>query len=355
MKIARKSGYSPKRKRPKRQRKPGRAIPPFEIKGRSGFDPTSWNGVIPILKRGRYVLDDRSVIGDAPKNFIWIAHSALAASRPHEYQAWPAYIAKLGHKAYPAESVTEQLMTRVGQVLRLNIADSRLMICAGQLRFMSRFFLQGEDVFSHGAQIVGGYLADDKFVEGVTAEHAEKEVFTFDVICTAIRTIFPQHHSDLLRDLVRMVGFDALVGNKDRHLYNWGVITEPTGALAPRFAPIYDTARGLFWNSTEEDLVKFMEKQSMAGYVRRSRPLIGWHKWNAAKGDLTHFDLVGSIAASDIGYWRLLEDLGKVANESVDTCEGMIDAEFGEVLSRTRRELIKRCLRLRFETYSKVF
>jgi len=298
------------------------------------------------------VLDPREVGGEAPKDFIWVRRPGAKRAQT-DHRTWPAYIAKVGHKMYPSESITEQIFTRIGQIWRLDIADSELMVCAQQIRFLSRYFLRPGEILNHGAEILGGYLADRDFVEGVSVQRAERELFTFQVFRTAIEASFPDHHEDLIRGFVRMLGFDALVGNQDRHFNNWGVITHTTGLGVPRFAPIYDTARGLFWNDTESSLVKYKDPQSLEAYVRRSKPLIGWDGWN--KSELTQFQLVECLGGLDMRYWRLLEELGKQATASVSACEGMIDAEFGDLLSDMRRDLIKRCLRVRVDTFAKIF
>ena len=73
--------------------------------------------------------------GDAPKDFLRIyQYGQGRRSRPSR---WPAWIAKVGHKYYPNESVTEHLLTRIGQFLGLKVADSQLMWFGGQLRFFA--------------------------------------------------------------------------------------------------------------------------------------------------------------------------------------------------------------------------
>jgi hypothetical protein len=333
----------------------GRTLEPVKIKRLTGFEPRSWPSSVPRLRAGRYLVDERPVGGDAPKDFIWIYRCQKGGVRLESWRTWPAYIAKVGHQFYPAESITEQLITRIGQICGLQIADSRLMLCAGQVRFLSRYFLRGGEILNHGAEILGGYLSDKEFVDGVAVERAEKDLFTFQVFCTALKVRFPGSDNDIIRGFVRMIGFDALIGNQDRHFYNWGVITHPTGASAPRFAPIYDTARGLFWNTPESGLGKYFQDQSLIPYIRRAKPQIGWDGWDSNGGEISHFDLVGSVAAHDMRYWRWLEELGKSAWNSLAACEGMIDAEFGDLLSEDRRELIKRCLRIRFDEFTKIF
>jgi HipA-like protein len=352
MRKHRKPLFAPRHSGAKRSSR-GRPLNPVVIKRWTGHEPDAWP--VPALRSGRFYVDERQVGGDAPKDFIWVYSTRRGGVCPRDWRKWPAFIAKVGHQFYPAESVTEQLITRIGQILGLQIADSRLMICAQQIRFMSRYFLSDEEILNHGAEILEGYLADKDFVGGVAAVKAEKSLFTFQVFCTAICAGFPNDHAEILQGFVRMIGFDALVGNQDRHFYNWGVITHPTGAARPRFAPIYDTARGLFWNTTEEGLARFSQAESLTAYIRNSRPEIGWDGWKESNSELRHFDLVDRVAASDKGYWRLLEDLGRTAMASLAECEGMIDAEFDDLLSAARRGLIKRCLRVRFQKYSEVF
>lgn len=99
-----------------------------------------WRSVVAPLRRGRYSVEDleaRSIHGDAPKNFIRIK-DYIPGKSSRRTRNWAGYIAKVGYKNYPNESITEQLLTRVGQLAGLNIADSMLRIVAGQVRFLSK-------------------------------------------------------------------------------------------------------------------------------------------------------------------------------------------------------------------------
>lgn len=345
----RKPTFSRQPKKGSARRENVRAV---QIRRFTGFDPFGARSAVPVLKVGRYHVEPVYPGGMAPKDFVRVSPRAKHGKGIGDWRTWPAFIAKVGHQYYPAESLTEHLMTRVGQICGLVMADSRLMICAGQLRFLSRYFRDDTDILNHGAEILAGHLADVAFVKNVADQRVEKELLTFQDFCSAIRAQFPEDHRDILREFVRMIGFDALVGNQDRHFYNWGVLTHQAGQSRPRFAPIYDSARGLFWNTTEQGLVRLSKPEKLQEYVDGSTPEIGWE----GKGrDLNHFGLIERIAGHDTEFWQLLEDLGHEAAARVDTCEGMLDAEFGGLMSPARIDLIKRCLRLRFETYGKIF
>lgn len=90
---------------------------------------------------------------------------------------------------------------------------------------------------------------------------------------------------------------DALIGNNDRHFYNWGIITNISGKEKPIFSPIYDTARGLFWNEHEDKLKRILQDknrlpQFIMSYAENSVPKIGWEGLNK----LNYFDLIEQIS-----------------------------------------------------------
>lgn len=236
-------------------------------------------------------------------------------------------------------------MTRLGEILGLRMASSRLLVCDGQIRFLSRYFLRREESLVHGAEILGGYLADDKFVAAVGEEKLEQDVFTFAVFCEALRARFPANAEEILLDFVRMIGFDAIVGNQDRHLLNWGVIVHPTGIRAPRFSPVFDTARGLFWNELEAQLARFDSDQTLRGYVEKAQPLIGWE----GHAQVNHFSLVAHMANHDPRFGATLSTL--CPSGILGKIDELIETEFRVLLSDARRALISRCLALRIRLF----
>lgn len=323
------------------ERVTGTTLPAVFVKRESGELPTNWRSVIPPLRPGRHVVvTDRSIIGDAPKSFVRVyEYESGGRDRPSR---WPAYIAKVGHKWYPCESITEQLMTRLGQAMGLRMADSRLMRSGDQIRFMSRYFLREKESLVHGAEILEQHLGDEAFVDQVQEERLETELFTFSVLCTAVRAVFPDQAEAILNEFVRMIGFDAIVGNQDRHLYNWGVVVHAEGRRPPRFSPIFDTARGLFWNTSDQGLVKYRSDQSLATYVQRGCPLIGVD----GTTEPNHFDLVDHVASCSEEYRSVLVEL--CGRQHLDRALGVLDSDFDRLLSKDRREAIGRCLDMRF-------
>ena len=324
------------------------AIRRAEIRARSGFEIVS-DPSIKHVRQGFFARVNLEVSGDAPKDFLRIyEYDRGKKANPN---TWPAHIAKVGHKYYPIESVTEHLLTRIGEQLGLNIARSRLMWVRGQLRFLSEYFLGRNESLVHGAEIFSGYLAADRqFVEQVEEMKMSNEIFTFQVVEAAVKSRFPEQADEILQEFVRLIAFDAIVGNNDRHFYNWGVITHVAGDRPPRFSPVYDTARALFWNVTEDGLSEQEHRfeDFLRKYVLGSYPKTGWDRCKS----LNHFDLVLKIFEDRPIYRKTITNL--YVENLLERVQILLDGEFANLLSPIRKHFISACLKMRLGKYAEI-
>ena len=289
-------------------------IKPAEIK-RYGDFQVDWASLLPSIRKGRYTVESTaslSIHGDAPKSFLRIQEYIHGRSGRHP-RRWIGYIAKVGSKRYPVESITEHLLTRIGKALGVRVADSHLRIVAGQVRFLSRYFLRRrQESLVHGLEIFRRYL-DDDMVNEIAAKKQEHEFYTFETVYEALSEIFPDHVDGIMPDLVEMLAFDALVGNNDRHPLNWGVIAPIANLGRIVFSPVFDTARGLFWNLDDSQLAPYTESIGrLRAYVDRSRPQIGLNDHKSPN----HFDLIAHIYSNHPTYRGNLECGGPGALDS---------------------------------------
>ncbi len=320
-----------------------------KILNRSGFEINS-GAVRPLRKKDYYVVA-KPMDGDAPKNFIRVyTYGNARRDAPHK---WPAYIAKVGHKWHPNESITEHLLTRIGQLLGLDMAQSSLRSAHGQVRFLSQYFLGPNQNLVHGTEIFAGYLEDEAFVKEVEQAGADRDLFTFQFVHKAICSEFPRQASFIMEAYTRMLVFDAIVGNNDRHHYNWGIVVHRHPDHTPYFSPVYDSARGLFWNDPEEKLQGIEQDPDpnrlptyLDGYIKRSRPKTGWDEEN----NLNHISLIGNIYQA---YPDLCPTLANLCHpQLVQKVRHVLDSEFSPLMSALRRRMILRCLQRRLELLS---
>ncbi|HEY0657893.1 MAG TPA: hypothetical protein VGD05_05440, partial [Pyrinomonadaceae bacterium] len=142
-----------------------------------------WDLLIPTLKK--YKLDKvefLSVPGEAPKDFI-----TAKEYTPGKISRQESYIAKVGAKSYPNESITEQFITRIGQSYGLNIADSKLRLIDGQVRFMSKYFLKrSSQQLTHGAELFEIIFGKEDYGK-LAQTKKEHKVLSFQMVCEAVR------------------------------------------------------------------------------------------------------------------------------------------------------------------------
>lgn len=301
-----------------------------------------WSKIIPTLRKCELdKVSFLSVMGDAPKDFT--TDSEYRSGHRGRRERKESHIAKVGSKFYPNESITEQLITRIGQSYSLKLADSKLRLIDGQVRFMSKYFLRRHsEQLTHGAEIFESCLGKDEYRE-IAEKKIEREYFSFQMTCEAIRDAFPKHEIKIVRGLVEMLAFDALIGHNDRHPYNWGVIVPLRKNRPPRFSPVYDTARALFWNKGETYITRVLtdKRPLLESYVNKCNPPLGWD----GETNVDFFRLIGLIWN---GFERYRSNIEKfLASEPLVQSILTLDKEFNLLMSAERRELIKRCLHLR--------
>lgn len=317
--------------------------------GQHGF----WIKNISVIKNCNYYVDDNvSIDGDAPKKFIGVYDYCMQKPKhKSNHSNWSKYIAKTGHKWYPAESITEYMLNRLGFVFGLEMAESQLAIISGQLRFLSKYFLNSKkEELIHGADILAGFLNESPdYIENIDHQNLTRELFTLQFIETAVTSAFFNYKDEIMRNLVYLIIFDAIVGNNDRHFFNWGVIRSLDNSTKPRFSPVYDTARGLFWNYSESKLQDIVEinrtiDSHIRRYCRNSRPKIGWE----SESNINHFKLFEKIYNTEF-YFSKGEIKEMLQDSVIENMMSVIDREFRSLISPNRYLLICECLNFRFE------
>lgn len=302
------------------------------------------------IKEKHYYVKPYELDGDAPKAFIKAyIFRENAGFRKKNLKSWPSYIAKTAEKWYPHESVVEYMINRIGQVMGLNMNEVELVYVNNQIRFLSKYFKSKNEVLVHGAEICGVYLNDDTFAKQIAIDrNTARDLFTFEFIIEAIKSVFPSSSEEIIDDLVRMIAFDAISGNNDRHFYNWGVIDSVKKARRkPIFAPIYDSARGFVWNWTDDEIRRQLTLRTNGGkkidkYIRDASPRISCETNKKAN----HFELIDFLKGCDSNYKKIILELASQKNEI--KVLNMLEKEFSKYFIKERNEIIRFIVKERF-------
>lgn len=316
-----------------------------DIKHESGFVP-SQGAIIPMRLKYFKVLTE-SVGGDAPKDVIrFYQYGKGRVAKP---KTWQKYIAKIGHKWYPNESITEHFLTSVGKCFGIQIANSQLVYVEDYIRFLSEHFHNQKQSLVHGANILSRYLSmnNTKWIDDLDNQSLLKGEINIKDVIIALQDVFPD--INILDDFIDMLLFDCLTGNNDRHYYNWGVITHIKNSHKPYFSPIYDTARGLFWNKDEQFIISLyndsniQQHERIEIYANKSVPKI------SIPGNVkcNHFQLVGYLIAN--GYIKDRHIKRWSDNKSLQLTLNILDNSFKKLFTVKRRIIINKLLTLRFQ------
>ena len=236
---------------------------------------------IPLLTRGGWRLCSHKevpVVGAVPKNYLTYGEPYRSTSH--------GYFAKRGRLTAAArECVTEEIISKIGAMLPLEMAKSKLVrVSKYDVRFLSRNFVtHGRNELIHGTELVARYFetnpSEVRSAFELNERRAEELLYTIENILTILEALYPDEFPSLKAGFFKMLAFDAFVGAPDRHAMNWGVVAPlERGSGAVRFSPVYDTARGLFREHSDEDLGKKARNQGrrqfVEAYANRSRPVI---------------------------------------------------------------------------------
>ncbi len=312
---------------------------------------------IPILKEKHYCIIPFNLDGNAPKRFMK-AYFYEQGGKVYKskFSTWNSYIAKSAQKWYPHESIIEYLLNRIGVELGLNMNRIKLVKVNGQIRFLSEYFLDiNNQKLIHGAEICGEYLQDETFAKQIADDKkSARELFTFQFIIEAIKFVFKDCCEDLNKELVKMIVYDAIVGNNDRHFYNWGVIKSiKQDDKIPTFSPIYDTARGLFWNWSDDQVSKQLKNLKSGGkkienYIIKGCPRISIEE----NSDINHFDLIEYIWNIYDEYSGTIFDLVSLKNQ--ESVIDLYNTEFKHYFIEERNILVLYIIKERFSRLRKI-
>lgn len=98
---------------------------------------------------------------------------------------------------------------------------------------------------------------------------------------------------------VKVLLFDCIIGNTDRHQDNWGVLwrNDESGSLFPRFSPAFDNGTSLLHEIIESKLPKFLDNEQIEAYVRRGKHHMKWHFEDSRQ--MSHMEMVDKLIEID--------------------------------------------------------
>lgn len=214
-------------------------------------DVTGWR---PVQDEPRGLRPKRWVEDDTGTGQRWL-RKEHRASRPYE----PAI-----------EALTLEVARRCG----FDVAHGRACLWdqggAQKRGFVSRHFHDDSETQHTGSELVAAVL--DAPYETASEKTAARALVTIDVVRAAIERQAERLGADLMTPFVRMLAFDAWIGNGDRHAGNWAILV---GRARGRLAPMYDTAACLGAELQDAAVTRLSDRDALGAYVRGCRSGFG--------------------------------------------------------------------------------
>jgi hypothetical protein len=199
-------------------------------------------------------------LGTKPKQ--WLAHPETGDLWLWKESTWNT--GRDGRRYRKGDDWAERIACEVGRALDLPVARVELAAPGELPGVISRRFLTVPQVLVHGNELLP------------ISDPTDRTGYTADAVARVLAGVEPpRSHPSLSTAMDWFVGYlllDALVGNTDRHIENWGVVR--TGSVA-RLAPSFDHASclGFLLSDVERDerLNARDENRTVRAYAARAR------------------------------------------------------------------------------------
>jgi hypothetical protein len=260
-----------------------------------------------------------------------------------------AYIAKFAHKNGAIETYTELLNNQLGGLLQFDMAHSGIAKLDGVLHFLSRSFRTSPDeLLIHGSLMVeqlGLARADE--IEKIKTVYQQQGIYDIEFVEQVIREFCGPAFDEVFEKFIEMLVFDALIGSMDRHPRNWGVLRTAKPPSRFRFAPIYDSARALLWDLSDDRINIFQDNEAeLLRYIGKATPRIGLPATAAGGRKCSHFDLIDYLLMHHKAL--TLNALEKIPRNVADLAAYLLGQwPFTKVFKPARKRSIIRVIQIR--------
>lgn len=266
------------------------------------------------------------------------------------------YLFKESNPRYPWQFFIEVIAYRIGRLVNIPVPEAFLATDGNACGTLIQWFYDENDpqfrMYVPGGDFLSNIIDnfDNKTGRQHNLWHFELIV---DVFAKGDRYIL---EGSPLAQFLRMLVFDALIGNTDRHQENWGycLYDEDKGKLKVRLTPAFDNGTSFGHEILEKKITtKFHSDDALKKYILKGKHHIRWKMDEAKAGHIEFIermtelspafgDHVKSILDFDLNdIQTILEDVAKI-NGPIQLSP--VRVEFMLRLITTRRKLMLKSL-----------
>lgn len=262
------------------------------------------------------------------------------------------FLFKESNKRYPAEFWAEIVASAVGNLVGIATPETYCACMDDKYAVLVKYFLNFElDEKKERYQQVETLSEGGDMIMDFDPDFDRKEGQRHNVFL--VEKIFKRFNKeDLLEEFFKILIFDAIIGNTDRHQDNWGFIRHnKTDQI--HLAPAYDNSTSLGSELIDEKLSGYLEENEvkLKKYIDKGKAHIRWSEDGINLDRINHFQLLKNMAQKRDTICGYVNEMTLFSDEQIDSILsnlGKIRIEIPKyILSETRRSLIKRIICLR--------
>lgn len=253
------------------------------------------------------------------------------------------------------EYLAEKIASLIAKKLEIQSADVDIGTRNGRIGSMSYNILKKEEILVEGIQFISSYKLN--YNQETLYDSISKEYYNLEMIENSIKNVGLKK---VPKAFYKMLIFDFIIGNNDRHQNNWGFIFKFTPDKLPiiqtRFSPLYDNGSSLCSFIKEKDIYKYIQtndKMLINSLVdTKSKSMIGIDSKNKKRP--TQLDVIKYLKQRENS--DIIKYIDFVVNQLNDsTISELIDSFNNDIISENRKKLLKIYLNKKIELLKSVF
>ncbi len=196
------------------------------------------------------------------------------------------YLFKKSSHRYPWQFWMEIMAYRIGQIMGVSVPPAYAAISekeggAGGPVFgaLIEWFYEKNDLYVDGGRLMSALIPNYDTHKGT--QH------NLETVLKATRSA---------KYWARVLTFDTIIGNVDRHQDNWGMIFVKSGKpkIMIQMSPAFDNGTALNYEIIEDNFCKFEDESYANRYLTKSKRARHHMRWNLEEsGDVTFYEFMG--------------------------------------------------------------
>lgn len=206
-----------------------------------------------------------------------------------------AYLMKFAPNRAPQEYFAEIIAYKIGTLMGLDVPHAFLAVDGTRTGVLSQWFydFEREENASRFLHVPGGDIARkviDGFDRNRGTEHNIKLLLQMGSFIELVsKKISFKVLGRPYEDIVKMLTFDTLIGNTDRHQDNWSILYDAVEKTI-RFSPIFDNGSSLGFDMHDRKAAFKCDAGALERYVSRGKHHVRWD--NVSNKRMKHFELL---------------------------------------------------------------